>query len=66
MDQKEFAEFIWADWLRQQPKLPAATVAIAPQDALPIAMKWVESKAAAKLPGYRGDKPTSFTCPKDD
>jgi hypothetical protein len=66
MDQKEFAEFIWADWLRKQPDLPAATVTTDPQDALRVAMKLVESPAAAQLPGYRGNKPPGFSCPKED
>ncbi len=66
MEQKEFAEFIWADWLRKQPDLPASKVASIPRDALPAALKLVESPAAAQLPGYRGNKPSGFTCPKED
>jgi hypothetical protein len=66
MNQKEFAEFIWADWLRKQPKLPAATVASSPQNVLPDAMKLVEGPDAATLPGYRGNKPPGFTCPKEN
>jgi hypothetical protein len=34
MQQKEFAEFIWADWMRGQNELPPAQVAAAPKKCL--------------------------------
>jgi hypothetical protein len=65
MPQKEFAEFIWADWMRGNIE-PAAQVAAAPKTFLETALKLAKSPAAASLPGYVGDKPVSFTCPDDD
>jgi hypothetical protein len=66
MDRKEFAEFIWADWMRRRVELPAAKIAASPSEMLPPALKLAESQAAADLPGYRGNEPASFTCPKDE
>jgi hypothetical protein len=66
MPQKEFAEFIWADWMRVQKELPPAQVAAAPKKFLETALKLAKSPAAARLPGYVGDKPVSFTCPDED
>ena len=66
MQQKEFAEFLWADWMRRRPELPAAQVTAAPEKMLTSALKLVESPAAADQLGYRGDKPQGFTCPKDE
>jgi hypothetical protein len=66
MQQKEFAEFIWADWMRGRIELPPAQVAAAPKKFLETALKLAKSPAAAGLPGYVGDKPISFTCPDDD
>ena len=66
MEQREFAEFIWADWMRGRAELPAAQVAAAPDKWLKAALKLAKSPAAAGLPGYVGDKPASFTCPDDD
>ena len=65
MQQKEFAEFIWADWMRGKIE-PAAQVAAGPKKFLETALKLAKSPAAASLPGYVGDKPVSFTCPDDD
>jgi hypothetical protein len=66
MEQKEFAEFIWADWMRGRDELPSAQVAAAPKKFFGTALKLAKSPAAASLPGYVGDKPVSFTCPDDD
>jgi len=66
MGQWEFAEFIWADWMRSRAEIPAAQVAAAPDKLLKTALKLAKSPAAEGLPGYVGDKPASFTCPDDD
>jgi hypothetical protein len=66
MPQKEFAEFQWADWLRQRSELSASEVAASPETQLPTALKLVKSPAAKAQPGYRGDRPDSFVCPKDN
>jgi hypothetical protein len=65
MAQKEFAEFLWADWLRTQPGLPHADVAADPRKVLPAAMLLVKSAAASRNPGYVAE-PATFNCPKDD
>jgi hypothetical protein len=65
MAQKEFAEFLWADWLRVQPGLPHADVAADPRKVLPAAKLLVKSPAASGNPGYVAD-PATFKCPKDD
>ena len=64
MQQKEFAEFIWADWLRQQPQLPADAVRASAAKMLPTAMALVRSPAAQAIPGYVGPQPAGFKCPK--
>jgi hypothetical protein len=64
MEQKEFAEFIWADFMRD--KFPAAEVAAAPQKLRKAAVELARSPAAAGLPGYVGEKPASLTCQDDD
>jgi hypothetical protein len=66
MPQKEFAEFQWADWLRTKPEVPVSSVKASPESLLPVALTLVKSPAAAALPGYRGDKPESFLCPKEE
>lgn len=63
MAQREFAEFVWADWLRQRVELPPSKVETAPEEVLPAALELVESPAAAGQPGYRGDKPSGYACP---
>ena len=65
MKQKEFAEFVWADWLRKQPELPAAAVGASPEKMLPKALELVRSPAAKEIDGYVGSKPPGFKCPKD-
>jgi hypothetical protein len=62
MLQKEFAEFIWADWMRGRVELPPAQVAAAPKQFLETALKLAKSPAAASLPGYVGEK----RCPDGD
>ena len=62
---KEFAEFVWADWLRQQPELPAAAVRASAKNMLPKALELVRGPAAKELDGYVGAKPPGFKCPKD-
>ena len=64
-DTTPFSEFIWADWMRRQPELPAAKVVANPKSMLPDALKLAEGPAAADLPGYRGNKPPGFTCPEE-
>lgn len=66
MEQKEFAEFIWADWMRAQPKLPAAAVSADEKSMVKTALSLALSPAAKALPGYIGDKPTSFECAGED
>jgi hypothetical protein len=66
MPQKEFAEFIWADWMRGKVEFPRAQVAAAPKKFLETALKLAKSPDAANMPGYVGDKPAGFTCPDDD
>ena len=66
MDQKEFAEFIWADWMRGQPTLPAAQVHASGASMVEKALALARSPAAKALPGYVGDKPQSFACAKED
>lgn len=65
MPQKEFAEFVWADWLRKQPQLPANTVRASAESVLPTALTLARTPAAQAMPGYVGAKPAGFTCPKD-
>jgi hypothetical protein len=67
MKQKEFAEFIWADFLRTRPEVPADKVRAAAKDEelVQTAVKLARSPAAKDLPGYVGDKPDGFKCPKD-
>ena len=56
MQQKEFAEFIWADWMRGRDELPSAQVAAAPKKFFGTALKLAKSPAAASLPGYVGER----------
>jgi hypothetical protein len=65
MPQKEFAEFIWADWLRKQPGLPIDAVRASAKEMLPTALTLARSPAAKDVPGYVGDKPSGFKCPDD-
>ena len=62
MDQREFAEFIWADFMRGRAEFPATQVAAAPDKLLKLALKLAKSPAAEAMPGYVGNKPASFTC----
>jgi len=66
MEQKEFAEFIWADWMRNRAELPAEQVAAAPDKVLNVAVKLAKSPVAAGLPGYVGNEPPPFTCSNDE
>jgi hypothetical protein len=63
--QKEFAEFLWADWLRTRPELPPDAVRTSAKKMLPIALALARSPAAQAIPGYIGNKPRGFKCPKD-
>jgi hypothetical protein len=65
MPQKEFAEFLWADWLRTQPELPADVVRASAASMLPTALALARSPAAQAMPGYVGTKPTADKCRKD-
>ena len=62
MRQKEFAEFVWADWLRQQPSLPIVKVRHSSKAMVDQAVELARSPAASVLPGYIGDRPKSFSC----
>lgn len=62
MRQKEFAEFIWADWLRRQPSLPIENVRRSSKAMLEDALTLARSPAASALPGYTGDE---SECPDD-
>lgn len=64
MPQKEFAEFIWADWLRTRPELPIGVVSTSAARLLPTALALARSNAAQDVPGYVGNKPAGFECPK--
>jgi hypothetical protein len=56
MDHKEFAEFVWADWMRgRRTELPPEQVMSSPAKMLPAALKLAKSPAAAELQGYVGD-----------
>ncbi len=66
MPQKEFAEFIWADWLRKRPELPVDAVRASAKRMLPTALALARSPAAKDVPGYVGDKPSGFKCPDDE
>jgi hypothetical protein len=55
MDHKEFAEFVWADWMRGRTELPPDQVRSSPANMLSAALKLAESPAAAGLQGYLGD-----------
>jgi hypothetical protein len=63
MPQKEFAEFVWADWLRMRPELPVNEVRASAKKMLPTALALARSSAAKDVPGYVGDKPSDFKCP---
>ena len=63
MPQKEFAEFVWADWLRNQPEVPVDAVRASAKKILPTALALARSPAAKDVPGYVGDKPSGFKCP---
>jgi hypothetical protein len=66
MPQKEFAEFVWADWLRMRPELPVDAVRASAKKMLPTALALARSPAAKDVPGYVGDKPSGFKCPDDE
>jgi hypothetical protein len=63
---KEFAEFIWADWLRMRPEVPIDAVRASAKKMLPIALALASSPAAKDVPGYVGDKPSGFKCADDE
>lgn len=62
--QKEFAEFIWADWLRDRKELPVDAVRTSTKAQLSTALGLVRGPDAKAMPGYIGDKPAGFKCPK--
>lgn len=66
MTQKEFAEFIWADWLRRRPEVPPDQVRGSAKKFVNTAKTLARSAAAKDLPGYVGDKPAGFECPDED
>jgi hypothetical protein len=55
MDHKEFAEFLWADWMRGRPELPPEQIMSSPTKMLPTALALAKSSAAAGLQGYVGE-----------
>jgi hypothetical protein len=65
MKQKEFAEFVWADWPRKQPELPAEAVRASPKNMLSKALELARSPAAKELDDFVGSKPPGFKCPRD-
>jgi hypothetical protein len=66
MTQKEFAEFIWADWLRTRPEFPVDQVRASAKNFVGAAKALARSPAAKNLPGYIGDKPVGFECTDED
>ena len=71
-ENKEFAEFQWADWFRKRPELPYANVKDWAKNMLPKALRLAKDGTIAndpaekKLPGYRGDKLVTPTPCNDD
>ena len=65
MAHKEFAEFLWADWLRGRLRLSAA-LGSSTAAALPSAVALARSPAARSVPGFVGDEPPDYTCADDD
>ena len=63
--QPEFAEFVWADWLRTRPELPVDEVRSSAAGQLDEALILVRSPDAKGVAGWIGDKPDGFTCPKE-
>lgn len=63
MEQTEFAEFTWADWLRTRPELQAE---VAGDGGVTTAVALARSQAAQAVPGWVGGKPAGFVCPKED
>jgi hypothetical protein len=61
--QKEFAEFVWADWFRTRPELPIDAVSASSDSLLATALTLAKSSAAEGMPGYIGMKPAGFECP---
>jgi hypothetical protein len=63
----EFAEFQWADWLRKRPefKNPPGPNEDWSKRKRDEAVALAKTSAAAGLPGYRGDKPSGYTCAPD-
>ncbi len=66
MPQKEFAEFLWADWFRKRPELPASAVQASATGVLPTALALARRPDAQAVPGYVGNKPPGFKCPKEE
>lgn len=64
MQQKEFAEFLWADWFRNRPELPREQVLASPQSMSAIALALATGKEAEHQSGFRGVQPAGFKCPK--
>lgn len=62
MPQKEFAEFVWADWLRTRPELSIGAVRASAEAVLPVALALARSDAASAVPGYVGATPTPSAC----
>jgi hypothetical protein len=58
MDSKDFAEFIWADWLRPRLKLPADWTRDDAKAATEAAMELVTSDAAKDVQGWVGKNPS--------
>ena len=65
MKQKEFAEFVWADRLREQKELPADAVGASAKKMFHKALELVRGPAAKDMDGYVGSKPPGFKCPKE-
>ena len=63
MEHVEFAEFVWADWLRSRLPLPSATPGTSTKALVPEALALARSKDASGTPGYVGDEPPGYQCP---
>jgi hypothetical protein len=66
-ENKEFAQFEWADWLRKRPELnnppgPNGDWSKRKRDA---AVALAKSVAAKDLPGYHGNTSPNYECPAD-
>jgi len=62
MARMDFAEFIWADWLRSRLPMPSSTDGASTKPFVARALSLALGKSASGMPGYVGDKPKDFKC----